>query len=113
MGLLNTGTCAHCTLIIFPIDDPITPVAAGRLLQDLMGNSTRHVVQEGAGMYDFGPFLLNSTNTLALGHSYLGPKSRCAIKIIQAYFDEGKIPTKDETHCNNDIANHFLPIFDE
>lgn len=45
---------------------------------------------------------------MRIGHSYLCPKSACSIKIIQEYFDEGRIPDRNEVHCGSDVDTYFM-----
>ncbi|KAF9466084.1 TAP-like protein-domain-containing protein [Collybia nuda] len=85
-------TLATRTLILSNTHDPITPYAAGKIVQRTMGASSHLLVQGSAG------------------HSYLSPTTECATKIIQQYFVQGILPDGSESKCEREVKNIFVDV---
>lgn len=76
-------------LIVSNTADPITPLASGRELNALMGNSSRLLIQNSPG------------------HCSLGSVSVCTIKAYRAYFLDAHTPD-DETLC--EVDQGYFPL---
>ncbi|KAL7411374.1 TAP-like protein-domain-containing protein [Mrakia frigida] len=75
-------------MIISNTADPITPLSSGHEINNLMGNSSRLLIQNSPG------------------HCSSGSTSICTLKAIQAYLLEGELP-EDESRC--EINDTFFP----
>ncbi|KAM0746142.1 hypothetical protein T439DRAFT_350818 [Meredithblackwellia eburnea MCA 4105] len=84
------ATLPHPMLIVSNTADPITPLASGRELNELMGNSSRLVIQNSPG------------------HCSLGSVSSCTQKRYREYFLEGKLPEDGEV-C--EVDQGYFPGF--
>ncbi|KAF7304321.1 Abhydrolase-4 domain-containing protein [Mycena chlorophos] len=84
-------TLATPTLVVSNIYDPITPLAAGTIVQTTMGDANaHHLIQDTAG------------------HAYLAPDTACGAEVIRKYFVEGVLPQGRETRCVRDHGNYFV-----
>uniref|UniRef100_D8QKA5 Peptidase S33 tripeptidyl aminopeptidase-like C-terminal domain-containing protein n=1 Tax=Schizophyllum commune (strain H4-8 / FGSC 9210) TaxID=578458 RepID=D8QKA5_SCHCM len=78
-------------LIIGNTADPVTPFENAQLMADLLGDSAVLVRQNG------------------FGHASLAEKSSCTIGVVSRYFQDGELPTGDDTVCEIDDSVVLFP----
>ncbi|KAI5885023.1 alpha/beta-hydrolase [Schizophyllum commune H4-8] len=81
-------------LVIGTTADPVTPFENAQLMADLLGDSAVLVRQNG------------------FGHASLAEKSSCTIGVVSRYFQDGELPTGDDTVCEIDDSVVLFPDSD-
>ncbi|KAL1675321.1 Alpha/Beta hydrolase protein [Schizophyllum commune] len=82
------GKLKNSVLVIGNTADPVTPFENAQLMADLLGDCAVLIKQNG------------------FGHASLAEKSSCTIGVVSRYFQEGELPTGDDTVCeiDNDVV---------
>ncbi|KLO10589.1 hypothetical protein SCHPADRAFT_510397 [Schizopora paradoxa] len=92
-------TLSNPILIVSNTADPVTPIASGRLVNKLLHNSSRLLIQNSPG------------------HGSMALSSLCSIKAIRAYYDDGILP-QNEFVCESeeqpfDINRSYISTLSE
>ncbi|OCH85906.1 hypothetical protein OBBRIDRAFT_797713 [Obba rivulosa] len=83
-------TLRNPILIVSNTADPVTPIASGRMVNSLLSNSSRLLVQNSPG------------------HTSFALPSLCTVKHVRAYFRDGTLPP-DGTVCQPDVTPFEIP----